>query len=98
LKRLTGRWICRKCQAPYHEVSSPPKVAGKCDKCGGELYQRADDNTETIKNRLKVFFAETAPLIDYYSKAGKLLEVQGEGTMEEISDRIVSGLKSTKKK
>ena len=72
LKRLTGRWICRKCQAPYHEVSSPPKVAGKCDKCGGELYQRADDNTETIKKRLEVFFAETAPLIDYYSKAGKL--------------------------
>lgn len=98
LKRLTGRWICRKCQAPYHEVASPPKVAGKCDKCGGELYQRADDNTETIKKRLEVFFAETAPLIDYYSKAGKLLEVQGEGTMNEISDRIVSGLQPKSKK
>jgi adenylate kinase len=92
LKRLTGRWICRKCQAPYHEVSSPPKVAGKCDKCEGELYQRADDNTETIKKRLEVFFAETAPLIEYYSKVGKLLEVQGEGTMEEISNRIISAL------
>lgn len=92
LKRLTGRWICRKCQVPYHEVSSPPKVAGKCDKCGGELYQRADDNTETIKKRLEVFFAETAPLIEYYSKVGKLLEVQGEGTMEEISNRIISAL------
>ena len=68
------------------KLASPPKVAGKCDKCGGELYQRADDNTETIKKRLEVFFAETAPLIDYYSKAGKLLEVQGEGSMEEISD------------
>jgi adenylate kinase len=98
LKRLTGRWICRSCQAPYHEVNSPPKVAGKCDKCGGELYQRADDNTETIKKRLQVFFAETAPLIDYYSKAGKLLEVQGEGSMEEISDRIVSGLEGKSKK
>lgn len=99
LKRLTGRWICRKCQTPYHEVNSPPKIAGKCDKCGGELYQRADDNTETIKKRLEVFFAETAPLIDYYSKAGKLLEVQGEGGMEEISERIISGLqgKSPKK-
>lgn len=93
LKRLTGRWICRKCQAPYHEVSSPPKVAGKCDKCDGELYQRADDNIETIKKRLEVFFAETAPLIDYYSKAGKLLEIQGEGTMEEISERIIFALK-----
>jgi adenylate kinase len=98
LKRLTGRWICRKCQAPYHEVSSPPKVKGACDKCGGELYQRADDNTETIKKRLEVFFAETAPLIDYYSKAGKLLEVQGEGSMEEICDRIVSVLQSKNKK
>jgi adenylate kinase len=97
LKRLTGRWICRKCQAPYHEVSSPPKVAGKCDKCGGELYQRADDNTETIKKRLEVFFAETAPLIEYYSKVGKLLEVQGEGTMEEISNRIISALQSKNK-
>ena len=96
LKRLTGRWICRKCQAPYHEVSSPPKVKGACDTCGGELYQRADDNTETIKKRLVVFFAETAPLIEYYSKVGKLLEVQGEGTMQEISKRIISALKVKK--
>jgi len=92
LERLTGRWICRNCQTPYHEVNSPPKVAGKCDKCGGELYQRADDNTETIKKRLEVFFAETTPLIEYYSKNGKLIEVQGEGSMEEISNRIVTVL------
>jgi adenylate kinase len=96
LKRLTGRWICRSCQAPYHEVSSPPKVKGKCDKCGGELYQRADDNTETIKKRLVVFFAETAPLIEYYSKVGKLLEVHGEGSMEDISARIIAALKVKK--
>jgi adenylate kinase len=96
LNRLTGRWICRSCQAPYHEVNSPPEVAGKCDKCGGELYQRADDNTETIKKRLEVFFAETAPLIEYYSKMGKLLEIQGEGTMDEISNRIISALKTKK--
>jgi adenylate kinase len=98
LTRLTGRWICRPCQTPYHEVNSPSRVAGKCDKCGGELYQRADDNTETIKKRLEVFFAETAPLIDYYAKNDKLLEVQGEGSMEEISDRIVSGLRTQRKK
>ena len=97
LKRLTGRWICRKCQAPYHEIASPPKVAGKCDKCSGELYQRADDNTETIKKRLQVFFAETAPLIDYYSQAGKLLEIRGEGTVEEIGERIISALDKNKK-
>jgi adenylate kinase len=96
LKRLTGRWICRNCQTPYHEISSPPKLKGKCDKCGGELYQRADDNTQTIKKRLEVFFTETAPLLDYYSKAGKLLEIQGEGSMDEISGRIIHALKNTK--
>ncbi len=98
LKRLTGRWICRQCQAPYHEVNSPSKIAGKCDKCGGELYQRADDNTETIKKRLEVFFAETAPLVDYYSKNGKLLEIQGEGSMEEISQRIIAALQTKNRK
>jgi len=91
--RLGGRWVCRGCQAPYHEVNSPPKVAGVCDKCGGELYQRADDNAETIANRLKVYFAETAPLIEYYASAGKLLEVDGTGSVAEISQRIISGLK-----
>ena len=60
LRRLSGRWICRQCQTPYHAVSSPPKVEGKCDKCGGELYQRSDDTVETVKNRLKVYFSETA--------------------------------------
>jgi adenylate kinase len=93
LKRLGGRWICRKCQAPYHEVDSPPKVAGKCDRCGGELYQRADDNVETVKKRLKVYFEETSPLIDYYRKAGKLVEVNGEGGTEEINRRIVTALR-----
>ncbi len=92
LKRLSGRWICRQCQTPYHEVNSPPKVKGKCDKCGGELYQRADDTVETIKKRLGVYFNETAPLIDYYTRAGKLLEIDGEGDMEEIKERIVASL------
>ena len=92
LKRLGGRWICRQCQAPYHEVYSPPKVAGKCDRCGGELYQRADDNTETIKQRLKVYFAETSPLIDYYTGSGKLLEIDGEGGAAEVNKRIVAAL------
>jgi len=92
LKRLSGRWICRSCQAPYHEVDSPPKVKGKCDRCGGELYQRADDNTETIKNRLKVYFAETSPLIDYFKKAGKLLEINGEGNATGVNKRIADAL------
>lgn len=92
LKRLGGRWICRKCQAPYHEVDSPPKVKGVCDRCGGELYQRDDDKPETVKNRLKVYFAETAPLIDYYTKAGKLVEIDGLGTTADVNGRIMSAL------
>ncbi len=93
LKRLGGRWICRQCQTPYHEVASPPKTKGKCDKCGGELYQRSDDVPETIKERLKVFFAQTAPLVDYYTKTGKLVEVNGEGSMDEIKQRILNAIK-----
>lgn len=92
LTRLGGRWICRQCQTPYHEVASPPKVKGVCDKCSGELYQRSDDVPETIKERLKVFFAQTAPLIDYYTKMGKLREVNGEGGMEEIKQRILTAI------
>ncbi|NLE07851.1 MAG: adenylate kinase [Dehalococcoidales bacterium] len=93
LKRLTGRWICRACQTPYHEISSPPKVQGKCDKCGGELYQRADDKEETIKERLQVYFKETAPLIEYYRKAGKILEIEGVGEVAEVGRRITGSLK-----
>ena len=93
IERLSGRWICRKCQAPYHAVNSPPKVAGKCDRCGGELYQRADDTVETIKKRLVVFQTETAPLIQYYSKLNKLLEVNGIGSEEVVETRIIESLR-----
>ena len=93
LTRLSGRWICRQCQAPYHAVNSPPKVWGKCDQCGGELYQRPDDTVETVKKRLVVYFAETAPLIAYYTQAGKLLEVDGEGSVDGIERRIIEALR-----
>jgi adenylate kinase len=93
LRRLGGRWICRKCQTPYHIPDSPPRVRGKCDKCGGELYQRPDDNEASIKRRLEVYFGETMPLIDYYSRAGKLLEVDGEGEVAEVAKRIVTAVK-----
>ncbi len=93
LERLSGRWICRQCQAPYHAVNSPPKVWGKCDTCGGELYQRPDDTVATVKKRLGVYFAETAPLIDYYTQAGKLLELDGEGSVGEVERRVVKALR-----
>ena len=93
LKRLGGRWICRNCQAPYHEVDNPPKVKGSCDRCGGELYQRADDKPETVKKRLEVYFKETSPLIDYYKKAGKLVEVISEGGPEAVNQKILAALR-----
>jgi adenylate kinase len=93
IDRLSGRWICRKCQAPYHTLYSPPKVAGKCDRCDGELYQRADDTLETVKKRLVVFEAETTPLVQYYKKSGKLLEVEGEGTEDAVERRIIESLR-----
>jgi len=85
VKRLSGRWICRNCQTPYHAVSSPPRVDGKCDACGGELYQRADDREETVRERLKVFLSQTLPIVDYYEKQGKLLRVDGNGRIEDVS-------------
>ena len=93
LKRLSGRWICRNCQAPYHEVDNPPKVKGKCDRCGGELYQRADDKPETIKKRLQVYLKETSPLIEYYKKAGKLVEVVSEGGPASVNKKIMAALR-----
>jgi adenylate kinase len=94
LKRLGGRWTCRKCQAIYHEIASPPKNASECDKCGGELYQRPDDNEKTIKERLKVFFAQTTPLLDYYKASKKLVKVDGQLGIEQVTKQIVDAVGS----
>jgi len=92
IKRLSGRWICRGCQAPFHMVDAPPKESGKCDHCGGELYQRDDDNEETVRNRLNVYSNQTAPLIDYYRKQDKLLEVNGNQSVDAVSKEMLSAL------
>ena len=94
LRRLSGRWICRQCQAPYHLQSAPPKITGRCDKCSGELYQRADDTLETVKKRLEVYSAQTSPLIDYYRQAGKLIEVKGEGEPKAVGKKLITALKA----
>ncbi len=93
LRRLSGRWICRRCQTPYHLINSPPQVWGKCDKCSGELHQRADDTDEAVKKRLQVYFAQTAPLIDYYTATGKLVEVDGGGNVDEVRRRITTAIR-----
>jgi len=92
LQRLGGRWICRKCQTPYHQVTSPPKVTGKCDKCGGDLYQRSDDTEETVRERLKVYFAQTTPVLDYYKAEGELVAMDGNRGIEEVSEKIIDVL------
>lgn len=82
--RLSGRLICAKCQTPYHKTSNPPKKEGVCDKCGGELMTRADDNPETIRNRLKVFHQSTFPLVEFYSKRGLVTEISGKTEIAEL--------------
>jgi len=93
VKRLSGRWICRACQTPYHAVSSPPKKAGVCDECGGELYQRDDDKEETVRERLKVFMAQTLPIVDYYDGQGKLVRVDGNRDIAAVSGDIMAKVK-----
>jgi len=94
VKRLSGRWLCRTCQTPYHIINSPPKTPGKCDKCGGKLYQRSDDREETVKDRLSIFFAQTVPILDYYKKQGKLIKVNGNLGMQGVAREIISALKA----
>ena len=94
LKRLSGRWICRDCQAPYHEVLSPPKISGKCDRCNGKLYQRSDDTVETVKERLKVYFDQTTPVLDYYEKKDMLIRVNGESEIQKVAEEIIGAIKA----
>jgi adenylate kinase len=93
VSRAIGRRICRTCGATYHVVNNPPKLEGVCDKCGGELYQRSDDVEETVKNRINVYVNETSPLIHYYEKRGKLVDIEGEQDIDVVSEDIVNALR-----
>jgi adenylate kinase len=92
IERLAGRRTCRSCGALSHVTFSPPKKAGICDRCGGELYQRDDDREETIAHRLKVYDDQTAPLLDYYRGQGLLREIDGVGAVDEIRARVMAAL------
>lgn len=94
MQRLTGRRTCGGCQQMYNVHFSAPAKEGVCDKCGGELMQRADDKEETIKNRLDVYQKSTAPLIDYYGNKGILKSVEGVGSIDDIFNKICSLLDS----
>lgn len=92
ITRLTGRRVCKACGASYHVVNIPPKKEGVCDICGGELVQRADDNIETVTNRIDVYEAQTKPLIDYYEKAGNIAHIDGSTGLENVFADIVKAL------
>lgn len=89
VRRLSGRRICRDCQTPYHVDFSPPEQEGICENCGGELYQRDDDQPATVRNRLKVYFEQTAPLIEYYREAGLLREIDGQGDIATVNRALL---------
>jgi adenylate kinase len=92
IKRLTNRRVCSDCGAIYNLVNSPPKVDNICDKCGGNLVQREDDNIETIKRRISIFEKEFEPLEKYYKDKGILVKVLSEGDLENIAGRLKEGL------
>lgn len=90
--RLSGRRICRTCGATYNLKFKPSKVEGVCDKCGGELYQRSDEDEETVKTRLNTYVEQTQPLIDYYTKKGELININGDQAMDDVFNDIKSQL------
>ncbi|MCX8175690.1 MAG: adenylate kinase [Candidatus Bathyarchaeota archaeon] len=93
IRRLSNRRVCKTCGSIYHLTFNPPKFPGKCDKCGGELYQRDDDKEESIRNRLKVYKKQTKPLIDYYERKGLLKNIDGNKEIEEVAKNIENLLK-----
>lgn len=92
VERITGRRVCEKCGASYHIKAAKPKVEGVCDMCGGKLIQRKDDEEETIKNRLQVYYQKTKPVLDYYLKQGIVKNVSGVGDIEDIFLNIKKAL------
>lgn len=95
IERAIGRRICKTCGATYHVKFNPPK-SDVCDNCGGELYQRADDNADTMKKRLSVYEESTHPLIEYYKKVGLYVEVDGRQPIEKVTEELINVLCSVK--
>jgi adenylate kinase len=92
LERLTGRWTCRANGHVFNEKTNPPKEEHRCDFDGSELYQRDDDKEETVKNRIHVYFNQTAPLISYYRDHGKLVEIDGTQSIDQVTEDLLTAL------
>lgn len=95
IKRLSQRRSCKSCGAVYHLTAHPPKVESKCDLCGGELYQRHDDEEGVIRTRFEVYEKQTKPLADHYAKKGKFFELDADGTINEVFERLLDKLKAS---
>ena len=93
VRRLAGRLVCRACQTPWDQKYSPPREPGICDRCGGDLYQRDDDNPAAVKKRIAVYFEETQPLVEYYKQVGILKEIEGKGSIGEVTNRLLKVVK-----
>ncbi|KAB3535493.1 adenylate kinase [Alkaliphilus pronyensis] len=93
IDRAVGRRICKDCGATYHVKFNPSASGVACEKCGGSLYQRDDDNQETVSTRIEVYLKETLPLIEYYKKTGKLVEIDGQKEIDKVFDDIVNVLR-----
>jgi adenylate kinase len=94
IERAVGRRVCKDCGQTFHMIFNKPAKEGICDKCGGELLQRKDDTEETVKNRISVYLEQTEPLIDYYTKKGIIVNVDGEKQISEVGKEIVAKLRS----
>ena len=92
VRRSVNRRVCANCGRVFNLITDPPPANGKCPVCGGEIIQRDDDNEETVRARLRVYNEQTAPLKDYYEKRGKLIRVDGVGSIEEVRSRIEAAL------
>lgn len=92
VRRLSGRRVCPNCGEPYHVDSKPPKVEGKCDKCGSDLVHRADDQADAIRNRLSVYNNQTSPVLGYYEGAGVLKNIPATGSIQDIFSRVTETL------
>ncbi len=93
IDRAVGRRICKDCGQTYHVIYNKPSHEGICDKCGGELYQRKDDTKETVENRINVYVEQTKPLIEYYTKKGVILNINGEQPIDKVGSDIISNLR-----
>ena len=93
IERLSGRWTCRANGHIFNEKSNPPKVPGRCDFDGSELYQRDDDKAETVKRRIQVYLDQTSPLISHYRHQGKLIEIDGTQAIEQVTQALMDALK-----